>query len=44
MAKVILTEDQIVNMYPELGDQIDEDTGEIIEGVINEISGVLEID
>ena len=31
-------------MYPELGDQIDEDTGEIIEGVINEISGVLEND
>jgi len=40
----ILTEDQIVNLYPELGDQIDEETGEVIEGVINDISGVMEED
>ena len=31
-------------MYPELGDQVDESTGEVIEGVINDISGVMEED
>ena len=40
----ILTEEQIVSMYPELGDQVDESTGEVIEGVINDISGIMEED
>ena len=34
----IITGDQIVNLYPELGPQIDEETGEIIPGLIEEIS------
>tara|TARA_R100001129_G_scaffold186520_1_gene178611 strand:- start:2933 stop:4942 length:2010 start_codon:yes stop_codon:yes gene_type:complete len=40
----ILTGEQIVNLYPELGDQIDPETGEIIPGIINEISTVMEED
>ena len=40
----ILTEEQIISMYPELGDQVDDETGEVIEGVINDISGIMEED
>ena len=35
----ILTGEQIVNLYPELDDQLDEETGEMIPGLINDISG-----
>ena len=34
----ILTGEQLTNLYPEVGDQIDEETGEVIPGLINEIS------
>jgi len=34
----ILTGEQIINMYPEIGDTIDEQSGEIIPGIINDIS------
>jgi hypothetical protein len=40
----ILTGEQVVNLYPELGDQLDPETGEVIPGVINELSTVLEED
>ena len=35
----ILTGEQAVNLYPELGDQVDPQTGEVVPGVIREISG-----
>ena len=35
----ILTGEQAVNLYPELGDRIDPETGEEIPGLINDISG-----
>jgi len=35
----ILTGEQAVNLYPELGDRIDPETGEEILGLINDISG-----
>ena len=35
----ILTGEQVINLYPELGDQVDPETGETIPGLINEISG-----
>ena len=34
----ILTGEQIINLYPELGPQIDEETGEIVPGLVEEIS------
>ena len=34
----ILTGEQLVNLYPELGEQIDEETGEIIPGIIEDLS------
>ena len=34
----ILTGEQLTNLYPEVDDQIDEETGEVIPGLINEIS------
>mgnify|MGYP003136084717 FL=1 len=34
----ILTGEQLVNLYPELGEQIDEETGEIIPGIVEELS------
>ena len=34
----ILTGDQVVNLYPELGDKMDPETGDIIPGMINDIS------
>ena len=40
----ILTGEQVVNLYPELGDQLDPETGEVIPGVINELSTVMEED
>ena len=35
----ILTGEQAVNLYPELGDRVDPETGETIPGLINDISG-----
>jgi len=35
----ILTGEQVLNLYPELGDQTDPETGEVIPGIINDISG-----
>ena len=35
----ILTGEQAVNLYPELGDKVDPETGEEIPGLIREISG-----
>ena len=35
----ILTGEQAVNLYPELGDRVDPETGEEIPGLINDISG-----
>jgi len=40
----ILTGEQVVNLYPQLGDQIDADTGEIIPGMINDIESYIEED
>ena len=40
----ILTGDQVVNLYPQLGDQIDPETGEMIPGLIHDLSTVLEED
>ena len=40
----ILTGEQVVNLYPELGDQLDPETGEVIPGVINELSTVMDED
>jgi len=40
----ILTGDQIVNLYPALGAQVDEETGELIPGLIEEISSYSEED
>ena len=40
----ILTGDQIVNLYPSLGAQVDEETGELIPGLIEEISSYSEED
>ena len=40
----ILTGDQIVNLYPALGAQMDEETGELIPGLIEEISSYSEED
>lgn len=34
----ILTGEQLTNLYPEINDQIDEETGEVIPGLINDIS------
>jgi len=35
----ILTGEQVVNLYPELGDRLDPTTGETIPGIIKDISG-----
>ena len=35
----ILTGEQVLNLYPELGDQIDPETGEEIKGIIHDLSG-----
>ena len=35
----ILTGEQVLNLYPELGDQTDLETGEVIPGIINDLSG-----
>lgn len=35
----ILTGEQVLNLYPELGDRLDPMTGEEIPGIINELSG-----
>ncbi len=35
----ILTGEQVVNLYPELGDRVDPTTGETIPGIIKDISG-----
>jgi|TARA_R100001530_G_scaffold99730_1_gene69343 hypothetical protein len=40
----ILTGDQVVNLYPQLGDQVDPETGEMIPGLIHDLSTVLEED
>ena len=40
----ILTGEQIVNLYPFLGAQIDEETGEVIPGIIEDISTYSEED
>ena len=40
----ILTGDQITNLYPALGAQVDEETGELIPGLIEEISSYSEED
>tara|TARA_R110000824_G_scaffold37497_3_gene115020 strand:- start:7841 stop:9850 length:2010 start_codon:yes stop_codon:yes gene_type:complete len=40
----ILTGEQIVNLYPQLGDQLNPETGEVVPGLINDISTVLEED
>ena len=40
----ILTGEQVVNLYPELGDQLNPETGEVIPGVINELSTVMDED
>ena len=40
----ILTGEQIVNLYPFLGAQMDEETGEVIPGIIEEISEFSEED
>ena len=40
----ILTGEQIVNLYPFLGAQMDEETGEVIPGIIEEISEYSEED
>ena len=40
----ILTGDQIINLYPALGAQVDEETGELIPGLIEEISSYSEED
>ena len=40
----ILTGEQVVNLYPELGDQLDPETGEVIPGIINELSTVMDED
>jgi hypothetical protein len=40
----ILTGEQVVNLYPQLGDQVDPETGEMIPGLIHDLSTVLEED
>ena len=35
----ILTGEQVLNLYPELGDQTDPETGEEIKGIIHDLSG-----
>jgi len=40
----ILTGEQVVNLYPQLGDQIDAETGEVIPGMINDIESYIEED
>jgi len=40
----ILTGEQVVNLYPALGDQVDPETGETIPGVINDLSTVMDED
>ena len=40
----ILTGEQVINLYPELGDQLDPETGEVVPGIINELSTVMDED
>jgi hypothetical protein len=40
----ILTGEQLVNLYPEIGPQIDEQTGEMVDGIIEELSTYAEED
>ena len=40
----ILTREQVVSLYPHLGDQVDQETDDIIPGIINEIESYMEDD
>ena len=40
----ILTGEQLVNLYPEIGPQIDEETGEMVSGIVEELSNYSEED
>ena len=40
----ILTGEQVVNLYPELGPQIDEETGEEVPGIISQLDSYSEED
>ena len=40
----ILTGEQLVNLYPEIGPQIDEQTGEMVPGIVEELSNYSEED
>ena len=40
----IMTGEQVVNLYPQLGDQLDVETGEAIRGMIHDISTYIEED
>jgi|TARA_B100000315_G_scaffold68146_1_gene62068 hypothetical protein len=40
----ILTGEQVVNLYPELGEQVDPETGEVTPGIIEDLSTILEED
>ena len=40
----ILTGEQLVNLYPEIGPQMDEQTGEMIPGIVEELSNYSEED
>tara|TARA_Y100000310_G_scaffold84285_1_gene81073 strand:- start:3047 stop:5086 length:2040 start_codon:yes stop_codon:yes gene_type:complete len=40
----ILTGQQLVNLYPEVGPQIDDETGEETPGIVDDLSGVMDED
>jgi len=40
----ILTREQVVSLYPHLGDQVDQETGDIIPGIIHDVESYMEDD